>query len=59
MLNVVVPGQAAEHHQGSQPQGQAVRVAACRKTKKEPEILVAGQKGESGVFTHQDHLSHH
>lgn len=30
MLDVVVPGQAAQHHQSPQPHWQAVCVAACR-----------------------------
>lgn len=42
MLDVIVPGQAAEHHHGSEPQGQAVGVGACRENMREAQILVAG-----------------
>lgn len=44
VLDVIVPGQAAEHHQGAQPQGQAVGVGACRENMREAQMPVAGLK---------------
>lgn len=44
VLDVIVPGQAAEHHQGAQPQGQAVGVGACRENMREAQTLVTGLK---------------
>lgn len=50
MLDVIVPGQAAEHHQGAKPQGQAVDVGACREDVREAQMLVAGLKQADALY---------